>query len=214
MTLQNVVLPGNEMESGLNRMHTTELGGSTMSCSPPPLGDGIRFHASHIRLRQLLAKVPDSDSYQVALVSSAKQVSAGQNASLPAVTQILLLPLIWKDISVLMPTGNRNTELVSNAEGVRFGEVHVDFYRMQVIRRGKVVELTAQEFKVLKFMVINPNRAISRDELLNQAWGYDNYPCTRTVDNHVWRLRRKLEPDPSRPLHFRTISRVGYKFVP
>jgi DNA-binding response OmpR family regulator len=143
-----------------------------------------------------------------------EQGSAEQNASPPAVPQILFLPLTWKDISVLMPAGDRNTEFFPNADGVRFGEVHVDFYRMQVTRRGKAVELTAQEFKVLKFMVLNPNRAISRDELLNQAWGYDSYPCTRTVDSHVWRLRRKLEADPSNPLHFRTMSRVGYKFVP
>jgi len=211
MTLQNVVLPENEMELG-HRTHTTTLSRSTIQFSPPPLSDGVQSHAGHIRLRQLLANVPDSDSYRVALVSSAQE--GEQNASPPAVPQILLLPLTWKDISVLMPAGNRNTELLPNSDEVRFGEVHVDFYRMQVTRREKVVELTAQEFKVLKFMVLNPNRAISRDELLNHAWGYDSYPCTRTVDSHVWRLRRKLEPDPSSPFHFRTISRIGYKFVP
>jgi hypothetical protein len=211
MTFQNVVLPENEMESG-PRTHTTTLSRSTTPFSPPPLGDGVRSHAGHIRLRQFLANVPDSDSYQVALVSSAQQ--GEQDASPPGVPQILFLPLTWKDISLLIPAGNRNAELLPNADGVRFGEVQVDFYRMQVTRRGQVVELTAQEFKVLKFMVLNPNRPISRDELLNQAWGYDSYPCTRTVDNHVWRLRRKLEPDPSSPFHFRTISRVGYKFVP
>ena len=71
----------------------------------------------------------------------------------------------------------------------------------------------AQEFKTLKFFLQNPGRVISRDELLNHAWGYDNYPCSRTVDNHVLRLRQKLETDPSRPVHFRTVHRVGYKFV-
>ena len=58
------------------------------------------------------------------------------------------------------------------------------------------VSLTAMQFKVLKFFVSNPNRVISRDQLLNEVWGYDNYPCTRTVDNHVLKLRQKLEPDP------------------
>lgn len=212
MTLQNVVLAENDMES-VSPTYATTLSRSTLPFSPPPLSDDAGYHAGHVRLRQLLANVPDSDSYQVALVSSAQQGSAEQTAPSP-VPQILFLPLTWKDISVLMPTGNRNTAVLPNADGANFGEVHVDFYRMQVTRRGKAVELTAQEFKVLKFMVLNPNRAISRDELLNQAWGYDSYPCTRTVDSHVWRLRRKLESDPSNPLHFRTMSRVGYKFVP
>jgi DNA-binding response OmpR family regulator len=214
MTFQNVALPENEMDSGLDGTHATTHGLNITPCSPPTWDEGVGPHASQIRLRQILARVPDSGSYQVALVSSTEQMSADYNVYPPCAHQILFLPLTWKDISVLMPAGNGNTELGPNAGGARFGDVHVDLYRMQVVRRGKVVELTAQEFKVLKFMVLNPNRAISRDELLNHAWGYENYPCTRTVDSHVWRLRRKLESDPANPLHFRTISRVGYKFVP
>ena len=76
------------------------------------------------------------------------------------------------------------------------------------------VSLTAMEFKVLKFFVSNPNRVISRDQLLNEVWGYDNYPCTRTVDNHVLKLRQKLESEPADPVHFRTFHGIGYKFVP
>jgi DNA-binding response OmpR family regulator len=79
---------------------------------------------------------------------------------------------------------------------------------------GEQVALTAQEFKALKFFVSNPGRVISRDELLNQAWGYDNYPCSRTVDNHVLKLRQKLEVEPSRPKHVLTMHSVGYKFLP
>jgi len=69
------------------------------------------------------------------------------------------------------------------------------------------------EFKVLKFFVLNSRRA-SRDALLNQVWGYNNYPYSRTVDNHIMRLRRKLEADGSRPVHFQTVHGIGYKFVP
>jgi DNA-binding response OmpR family regulator len=57
-------------------------------------------------------------------------------------------------------------------------------------------------------------RVISRDELLDKVWGYENYPCTRTVDNHILRLRQKLESDPSHPSHFLTVHGLGYKFVP
>ena len=214
MRLQNLALPESEMDSGRDRVHRTAPGLNMNPCSSPTLDESVRPHASQIGLRQILARVPDSDSYRVALVSSTEPMPADHSASPASAHHILFLPLTWKDISVLMPRGYGNTALVANAGGVRFGDVHVDLYLMQVVRRGKVVELTAQEFKVLKFMVLNPNRAISRDELLNEAWGYENYPCTRTVDSHVWRLRRKLESDPRNPHHFRKVSRVGYKFVP
>ena len=76
-----------------------------------------------------------------------------------------------------------------------------------------VVVLTAQEFKTFQFLVQNADRVISRDELLNEVWGYQNYPSTRTVDNHILKLRQKLEKDPSSPIHFRTVHGMGYKFV-
>jgi DNA-binding response OmpR family regulator len=95
-----------------------------------------------------------------------------------------------------------------------FGEVTVCFPAMETHRKGKSVVLTAMEFKTLKYLIQNARRVISRDELLNEVWGYENYPCTRTVDNHILRLRRKLERDPSHPAHFRTVHGTGYKFLP
>jgi DNA-binding response OmpR family regulator len=95
-----------------------------------------------------------------------------------------------------------------------FGEVTVCFPAMETHRKGKSVGLTAMEFKTLKYLIQNARRVISRDELLNQVWGYENYPCTRTVDNHILRLRQKLERHPSRPAHFRTVHGTGYKFLP
>jgi DNA-binding response OmpR family regulator len=85
---------------------------------------------------------------------------------------------------------------------------------MEVARANRIVKLTAMEFKVLRFFLFNQHRVISREELLNEVWGYDNYPCTRTVDNHVLKLRQKLEPDPAHPIHFRTAHGMGYRFVP
>ena len=95
-----------------------------------------------------------------------------------------------------------------------FGDVHVNFPSMEVVRKGEHIPLTAREFKTLKYMLQNARRVISRDELLNEVWGYENYPCTRTVDNHILRLRQKLERDPSRPVHLRTVHGAGYKFIP
>jgi DNA-binding response OmpR family regulator len=95
-----------------------------------------------------------------------------------------------------------------------FADVAVNFAKMEVTRGSESISLTTQEFKTLKFMIQNPERVISREELLNQVWGYQNYPSTRTVDNHILKLRQKLERDPSNPVHFRTFHGAGYKFAP
>jgi DNA-binding response OmpR family regulator len=95
-----------------------------------------------------------------------------------------------------------------------FENVVVDFSKTEITRGGRKITVTAKEFKTLEFLTKNPERVISRDELLNEVWGYQNYPCTRTVDNHILRLRRKLESDPSHPSHLLTVHAVGYKFVP
>jgi DNA-binding response OmpR family regulator len=95
-----------------------------------------------------------------------------------------------------------------------FGDVTVNFSKMEVTRSGEPLYLTPHEFKALKFFAQNPGRVISRDELLNEVWGYQNYPSTRTVDNHILRLRQKLEKDPAFPMHFKTVHGAGYKFVP
>jgi DNA-binding response OmpR family regulator len=107
----------------------------------------------------------------------------------------------------------RRTTRPKATEKFSFEDIHVDFSKMEIIREGKVIALTAQEFKTLKFMVQNAERVITRDELLNEVWGYHNYPSTRTVDNHILKLRQKLERDPANPVHFRTVHGVGYKFV-
>ena len=93
------------------------------------------------------------------------------------------------------------------------GDTIIDFSAMEAWREGKPIVFTAMEFKVLKYMIENQKRAISRDELLNNVWGYDNYPCTRTVDNHILRLRKKLEREPSRPRLFITVHGHGYKLL-
>jgi DNA-binding response OmpR family regulator len=106
---------------------------------------------------------------------------------------------------------NRRTE---PAELFVFGDVSADFAKMELTRAGRPVVLTAQEFKILKFFAQNPGRVFSRSSLLNEVWGYENYPSTRTVDNHIWKLRLKLEDDPASPVHFQTVHGTGYKFVP
>jgi DNA-binding response OmpR family regulator len=108
----------------------------------------------------------------------------------------------------------RRSSRTPATEIYKFDDVVVDFTKMQLTRGGELVPMTAQEFKILKFMAQNPERVIPREELLNAAWGYQSYPTTRTVDNHILRLRQKLEKDAAKPVHFCTVHGVGYKFVP
>ncbi|MDT8066640.1 MAG: response regulator transcription factor [Terriglobia bacterium] len=96
----------------------------------------------------------------------------------------------------------------------RFDEVEIDFQRMTVLRSGQSIVLTAHEFKTLKYFVSHPEVVISRAQLLDEVWGYQNYPTTRTVDNRIMKLRKKLEADPTKPAHFLTVHGIGYKFVP
>ena len=107
----------------------------------------------------------------------------------------------------------RHTSRTATVSRVNFDGISIDFKKMEVVRDDKIVVLTAQEFKTLQFLVQNADRVISRDELLNEVWGYQNYPSTRTVDNHILKLRQKLERDPASPVHFRTVHGMGYKFV-
>jgi DNA-binding response OmpR family regulator len=90
----------------------------------------------------------------------------------------------------------------------------VDFKKMTASRAGTQVVLTSHEFKLLRFFVDHAERVLSREELLNDVWGYNCYPTTRTVDNQILKLRQKLEPDPANPRHLLTIYGAGYKFVP
>jgi DNA-binding response OmpR family regulator len=123
-------------------------------------------------------------------------------------------PFSPRELLARVRTAMRRSSRTPLTETFSFGDVKVDFKKMELWREGNLVQLTSQEFKVLKFMIQNAERVLSREELLNHVWGYRNYPSTRTVDNHILRLRQKVEKDPANPVHFRTIHSAGYKFVP
>lgn len=106
----------------------------------------------------------------------------------------------------------RRRPATSNTYG--FADCKIDFQKMTVLRKGVPITLTSHEFKLLKFFTDNAERVLSREELLNEVWGYNCYPTTRTVDNQMLKLRQKLEADPANPRHLLTIYGAGYKFVP
>jgi DNA-binding response OmpR family regulator len=94
-----------------------------------------------------------------------------------------------------------------------FGDVEVDLRRCRVLRSGKPLDISSKEFDLLKYFICHSGETLSRDRLLEEVWGYENYPTTRTVDTHLVRLRQKLEPDPEQPQYFLTVHGTGYRFV-
>jgi two-component system alkaline phosphatase synthesis response regulator PhoP len=98
-------------------------------------------------------------------------------------------------------------------DAYRFGDVSVDFRKAEVIKAGQPLDVSAREFKLLKYFVEHRGAALTRDELLNEVWGYNAMPSTRTVDVHVAWLRQKLEDNPRHPQFILTVHGLGYKFV-
>jgi DNA-binding response OmpR family regulator len=96
---------------------------------------------------------------------------------------------------------------------VGFGEIEVNLRSCQVSKKGKVVEFSSKEFDLLKYFLNHPGETLSRDRLLEDVWGYDHFPTTRTVDAHIVRLRQKVEPRPDEPRFILTVHGTGYKFV-
>ncbi len=96
---------------------------------------------------------------------------------------------------------------------LQFGDVVVDFRSYEARKAGQPLELTRKEFGVLRYLASRAGEVLSRDELLNEVWGYERYPTTRTVDNHIASLRAKIERDPANPEYLRTVHGVGYKFM-
>ena len=99
-------------------------------------------------------------------------------------------------------------------ETLRFGDVHIDFTRQRATKSGRPIELPARAYAILKVFARRPGEVVSRDTLLDEAWGYEKYPNTRTVDNHLVKLRRALEDEPERPRHLLTVHGAGYRLDP
>jgi DNA-binding response OmpR family regulator len=107
----------------------------------------------------------------------------------------------------------RAQTLPKEEERYAFGDVEVNLRSYQVLRGGQPVEFSGKEFDLLKHFLCNSGQTLSRERLLDEVWGYENFPTTRTVDAHIVRIRQKLEPVPDSPRFFLTVHGVGYKFV-
>jgi DNA-binding response OmpR family regulator len=145
------------------------------------------------------------------------------SAASEEIDKVLLLE-VGADDYVVKPFGTR--ELLARIRAVlrrspsepsktlAFADVEVNLERRVVTKKGNEVRFTPAEYNLLTFFLQNPDRALSRDMILNSVWGYESFPNTRTVDAHVVKLRQKLESDPNAPRHFLTLHKVGYRFLP
>jgi DNA-binding response OmpR family regulator len=107
----------------------------------------------------------------------------------------------------------RATKNVVEIESYSLGNLDLNFKKHKALKNGQEIEMTAREFDLLKYFIKHRGETISRDQLLDDVWGYDNYPITRTVDNHIAKLRQKIENVPADPQFIITVHRMGYKFL-
>jgi two-component system alkaline phosphatase synthesis response regulator PhoP len=107
----------------------------------------------------------------------------------------------------------RRTAVLPKDQDQHSFDVQVDLRRCRVLRSGKVLDVSSKEFDLLKYFICHAGETLSRDRLLEEVWGYESSPTTRTVDTHLVHLRQKLEPDPEQPQYFLTVHGTGYRFV-
>ncbi len=107
----------------------------------------------------------------------------------------------------------RRTKKTEEVDTICFDDVLIDFKAYKAQRAEAPLELSAREYRLLRYLVAKKGNVATRDELLDEVWGYNSYPSTRTVDNHIARLRQKIEQDVNQPRHILTVHGVGYKFV-
>jgi len=197
---------------------------------PEVAADGIEGYQRALSLKPDLLlvdlRLPRMSGVEICKRLRAEQVRAPilvLSAVGDELDKVLLLD-IGADDYVVKPFGRR--ELVARIRALlrraspeapkvaRFGDAEIDLDRRVVLRNGEEVKMTPAEYNLMLYFVQNPDKVLTRDMILNTVWGYSTLPHTRTVDQHVVKLRQKLEPDANAPRHFLTIHGVGYRFLP
>ena len=111
-------------------------------------------------------------------------------------------------IAILINRQKANPELLE----FRFGDNHINFKTYEVQAMGNTITLSKRELALLKFLISKKNEVVSRDEILDEIWGKDQFPTSRTIDNYILNFRKYFEPQPSNPMYFKSLRGVGYKF--
>lgn len=107
----------------------------------------------------------------------------------------------------------RRSVIISEFDNYSFDDVTLDFARLEAMKGNKKIDLSLKEFEILKYFIKQEGQIVTRNDLLDNVWGYENFPTTRTVDNYILMLRKRIETNPSRPKHLLTYHSAGYKFV-
>ena len=122
-------------------------------------------------------------------------------------------PFSVKELLARVRAHLRRNGSIASIEQYSFADIELNFKRYEAKKRGNALQISPREFDTLRFLILHEGEIVTRDQLLEQVWGYNAFPLTRTVDNHIAKLRQKLEASPAEPRHILTIHRVGYKFV-
>ncbi|NIM94686.1 MAG: response regulator [Anaerolineales bacterium] len=147
------------------------------------------------------------------LTARSEEVDRVQGLDLGAddyVTKPFSVPELLARIRAILRRAQPSADLPDH---LRFEDVFVDFKRFQAEKSGQTLKLSRKEFGVLRLLAARIGQVVTRNEMLDEVWGHECYPTTRTVDNHIASLRAKLEDDPSKPCHLITVHGVGYKLV-
>lgn len=107
----------------------------------------------------------------------------------------------------------RRTVIINEFDNYTFDDVTLDFAKLEAKRGNKKIDMSLKEYEILKYFIKQEDKIVTRNDLLNEVWGYENFPTTRTVDNYILMLRKKIEINPSQPRHLLTYHSAGYKFV-
>jgi DNA-binding response OmpR family regulator len=119
----------------------------------------------------------------------------------------VLKVLVKSTLAHNKPSGGNSTK-------VAFGNIRVDFVRHELFKHEQQLKANAREFELLKYFLEHQGEVVSRDQLLTDVWGFEETPQTRSVDNYILSLRKKIEEDPAHPRHILTFRGAGYKFIP
>lgn len=107
----------------------------------------------------------------------------------------------------------RNIEIKKRIDVFSFGKISLDFKKLEALKNNIPIELSATEFNLLRYFIEREGEVITRHQLLDDVWGYESFPTTRTIDNFILSIRKKIEDTPSNPKHLLTVHKAGYKFV-
>ncbi|MFH1250334.1 MAG: response regulator transcription factor [bacterium] len=124
-------------------------------------------------------------------------------------------PFSIRELLARIKTQLRHTEREVKAvpKVYSFGDIEIDFAQFKVRRKGKELDLTSLEMEILKYFIAHRGEVVARNDLLDKIWGYDSYPTTRTIDNHILKLRKKIEENPAHPKYILSVYGGGYRFI-